>query len=201
MTYNQLEMRTIKEAVAPLIAAAAVRASGTPGERTTVTPVNDAWAQLVKALSEFDRLGLRVGSQGHLRDEHKRLSKSERNDAALAADAVMEAAEAVERIARESLDAATTEAGGLIGLVIRASKIRSLMLEVMRILIRPTTRSDSPAVIAALVFQANYLAGISPDPNCVVQQDHSERDFWSLPAIRDWEQRRRSPVEQAGEAS
>jgi hypothetical protein len=165
MTYDQLETRTIKEAVAPLIAAAAVRASGTPSERTTITPLNDAWAQLVKALSEFERLGMRVSPQGHLSNEHKPLSKSEGNDAALAAVAVLEAAEAVERIARNRFDAAPTDTGGLLELLIRASKIQSLMLEVVRTLLRPTIRTDSPVVIAALVFQAKYLVGMTAAPH------------------------------------
>jgi hypothetical protein len=165
MISQQLKTRTTKEAGRPLIAAAAVNIdthgpSGAPGECGPTTPRNNAWAQLVEALTGFDRFGMRVSPRAYLRNEHKPFSNSERNDAALAAVAVLEAAEIAERVARNRLEAATTDTAGLMGLVIRASKIQSLMLEVVRTLIRSITRAESPVAVAALVFQAKYLAGM-----------------------------------------
>jgi len=171
MTYDKFETRTANEAGRPLIAAAAVNivadrtdrsdgrsatwaasrlSCGAAGVSANITPLDDAQAHLVTALTGFDRLEL-------LGNERKPWSKSERNDAAVAAVEVLDAAEAVERIARERLNTATIGSGGLVGLVIRASKVQSLMLEVVRALIRPTTPA---VVIAELVFKAKSLAGM-----------------------------------------
>ena len=202
MTYDQFEIRTAKEEGRPLIAVAAVNIAaartdgqsassaasrlsrGAAGVSANVTSLNDAQAQLVTALAGFDRLGLRFNPGADLGNERKPWSKSERNDAAVAAVVVLEAAEAVERIARERLETTTSGKGGLVGLVIRATKIQSLMLEVVRTLMRATTPADSPVVIAALVFKAKSLAGTLTASHRALPLD-SGSDTQAIPAIPD----------------
>jgi hypothetical protein len=156
MISEQLKTRTTKEA-------------GAERERAK-TALTDAQAQLVKALTGFDQLGFGCSPPDYLREKPKPLNKSERNTAALAAVAVVEAAEVVERIARDKLDGATAGMGTLVQLMINAKLIQSLMLEVVRTLLRSITRVESPVAVAALAFQAKYLAGMfsrgaePPDP-------------------------------------
>jgi hypothetical protein len=201
MTYDQLKMRTSAEAGGALTAAAAVNIDtdgpgGASGERATTTPLNHAQAQLVEALTMFDQLGMGGSPEAYLRKKPKPLNKSEREIAALAAAAVLGAAEAVQRIARDKLAAATIGMGDLVELMINAKIIQSLMLEVVRTLLRSITRAESPAAVAALVFQAKYLAGITSEPDCVVPQDHRDRNFPRLPSM----QRRRNTVDPNGGA-
>jgi hypothetical protein len=137
-----------------------------------MTSLHDAKAQLVKALTGFDRLGMGVSPLAYRRKIP--LNKSERETAALTATAVLEAAEAVEQVARDTLDAATSRMGEPVDLMIRANIIRSLMLEVVRTLLRAMTRTVSPVEIAALVFQAKYLAGMLATPHGAEPPDHED---------------------------
>jgi hypothetical protein len=181
MTYEQLKMRTTAEAGGALAVAADIDRDGVAlGERATITPLNDAQAQLVEALAGFDQLGMGGSPQHYLRKKPKPLNKSERNAAALAAAAVAEAAETVERIARHKLDAATTGMGDLIELMINAKIIQSLMLEIVRTLMRSISAADSPIAIAALVFHAKYLAGMFTTPHGAGLLDHEykTRSHW-----------------------
>jgi hypothetical protein len=162
MTRYQLETLTTEEA-------------RVKRERTTTAALSDAQAQLVKALTEFDPLGFGCSPQAYLRKKPKPLDKGERNAAALAAVAVMEAAEAVERIARDKLDAASNGMGDLVELMINAKMIQSLMLEIVRTLLRAMTRPDCPVALAALVFQAKHLAGMIAAPHGAGPPDHEDQ--------------------------
>lgn len=161
MTYRQPVTQTTRET-------AAMR------ERATAAQT-DAQAQLVKALTGFDQLGFGCSPPDYLREKPKPLNKSERNTAALAAVAVVEAAERVERIARDKLDGATAGMGTLVELMINAKLIQSLMLEVVRTLLRSITRVESPVAVAQLVFQAKYLAGMFVTPHGGGPPDHEDK--------------------------
>ena len=180
MSYDQLKKRTSAEAGGAPTAAATVNINtngptGAPGERTTTTPLNHAQAQLVEALTMFDQLGMGGSPEAYLRKKPKPLNKSEREIAALAAAAVLEAAEAVQRIARDKLAAATIGTGDLVEIMINAKMIQSLMLEVVRTLLRSITRVESPVAVAALVFQAKYLAGTFANPHGAGPPAHEDK--------------------------
>jgi hypothetical protein len=59
--------------------------------------------------------------------------------------------------------------------MINAKIIQSLMLEVVRTLLRSITRAESPAAVAALVFQAKYLAGTFATPHGAGPPDHEDK--------------------------
>jgi hypothetical protein len=136
--------------------------------------LNDAEAQLAKAFSRFERLGISLDPQVYIEKKCKPMSRSQRKAVASAARAVRKSAIGVAQIARDSAGATATLSGGdhLFDRLNKALIICVLMGDI----VRAVSGTDNAEAVAFLISLAQYLAGIMPSPGGGRPPDHEDDD-------------------------
>jgi hypothetical protein len=156
--------------------------------RGTMTPLNDAEAQLAKALARFEEIGISLDPRVHLKEEHEPLSKKQRKATVSAAIAVKKAAMAVAQIAHDSVGALATHAGRahLSNRVANMTIINVMMCDIVRIV--EHANNPYPVAVAGLISLAHYLAGIMPAPGGGRPPEHRDEgevaDFFAPRQVR-----------------
>jgi len=139
-----------------------------------MTPLNDAEAQLAKALAMFERAGISLNPQIYLEKKYKPLSERQRKAVTSVAVAVQKAAMAVAQIAHHSAGATATRSGAN-HLFDRLQKT-TIIYVLMRDVIRTVARTNEPEPAAFLISLAQYLAGTVPSPGDGRSPDRPDDD-------------------------